>query len=75
MVTPGSLLYKTTPGHFTANYLDESGALSIEKVFLKFQHFMKERYGKKDLKFVEQNGTLLFLAFIRPILNGCNTTI
>ena len=56
--------------HFTANYLDESGHLDIQKVFQKFQSFMKEHYGKKGRDFVERNGTLLFLAFMRPILNG-----
>jgi len=54
----------------TGSYLDESGKLDIKKVFMKFQDFMKENYGEKDRDFVERNGRLLFLAFIRPILNG-----
>jgi hypothetical protein len=53
-----------------ARYLDETGGLDIEKVFLKFQDFMKENYSKKDRGFIERNGRLLFLAFIRPVLNG-----
>ena len=56
--------------HFVANYLDEAGGLDIKKVFLKFQAFMKEHYGEKDRDFVERNGRLLFLAFIRPVING-----
>ena len=56
--------------HFAANYLDPAGGLDIKKVFLKFQEFMKEHYGEKDRDFVERNGRLLFLAFIRPIING-----
>ncbi|MDQ1355511.1 MAG: hypothetical protein QG657_5821 [Acidobacteriota bacterium] len=56
--------------HFTARYLDETGGLDIKKVFLKFQDFMKEHYSQKDREFLERNGRLLFLAFIRPILNG-----
>ena len=56
--------------HFAAKYLDESGVLDIKKVFLKFRDFMKENYGEKDRDFVERNGRLLFLAFIRPIING-----
>ncbi len=55
---------------FTARYLDETGSLDIKKVFLKFQDFMKENYSPKDRDFLERNGRLLFLAFIRPILNG-----
>ena len=53
-----------------ARYLDETGDLDIKKVILKFQEFMKEHYSQKDRDFLERNGRLLFLAFIRPILNG-----
>ncbi len=56
--------------HFTARYLDETGGLDIKKVFLKFQDFMKENYSQKDRDFLERNARLLFLAFIRPIING-----
>jgi hypothetical protein len=31
---------------------------------------MKENYSQKDREFLERNGRLLFLAFIRPIING-----
>jgi hypothetical protein len=54
----------------STKYLDETGGLDIKKVFLKFQDFMKENYSQKDQGFLERNGRLLFLAFIRPILNG-----
>lgn len=54
----------------TANFLDERGGLDIKRIFLKFQDFMKENYSRKDEGFLERNGRLLFLAFIRPILNG-----
>ena len=54
----------------SAKYLDETGGLDIKKVFLKFQGFMKENYSQKDREFLERNGRLLFLAFIRPIING-----
>jgi hypothetical protein len=53
-----------------SNYIDENGALKIEKVIRKFQGFMKEQYSKKDMDFIERNGRLLFLAFIKPIING-----
>ena len=54
----------------SAKYLDDTGGLDIKKVFLKFQDFMKENYSQKDRDFLERNGRLLFLAFIRPVLNG-----
>ena len=31
---------------------------------------MKEQYSAKDIPFLERNGRLLFLAFIKPIING-----
>jgi hypothetical protein len=56
--------------HLAARFHDEAGGLNIKKVLLKFQEFMKELYSEKDRDFVERNGRLLFLAFIRPIING-----
>ena len=32
--------------------------------------FMKEQYSGKDEEFLETHGRLLFLAFIKPIING-----
>jgi hypothetical protein len=61
---------KAVLDHFTAKYLDETGGLDIKKIFLKFQDFMKENQSKKNRDFLERNGRLLFLAFIRPIING-----
>jgi len=54
----------------SAKYLDKTGGLDIKKIFLEFQGFMKENYSQKDRDFLERNGRLLFLAFIRPIING-----
>ena len=48
----------------------EGNGLNIEKIMLRFQQFMKEQYSPLDSKFVEREGRLLFLAFIRPIING-----
>lgn len=31
---------------------------------------MKEQYSSKDADFLEHHGRLLFLAFIKPIING-----
>lgn len=55
---------------FSTSYIDEDGGLNIEKVIRKFQAFMKEQYSTKDRDFIERNGKLLFLAFIKPIING-----
>lgn len=44
--------------------------LDVEKVLTRFQSFMKEEYSKQDRSFLERQGRLLFLAFLKPILNG-----
>lgn len=55
---------------FQGNYILDGNRLNMEKVLLKFQAFMKEQYRKEDRAFLEHNGRLIFLAFLKPILNG-----
>jgi hypothetical protein len=45
-------------------------SLNMAAILQKFQAFMREQYSKKDRKFLEHNGRLVFLAFMKPILNG-----
>jgi hypothetical protein len=56
--------------HVSTSYIKRDGALDLEKAIRKFQEFMKEQYSAKDTPFLERNGRLLFLAFIKPIING-----
>lgn len=42
----------------------------MEKVITNFQIFMRENHSDKDSKFLEREGRLIFLAFLKPILNG-----
>ena len=53
-----------------SNFIKEVGELDIEKILKRFQQFMKEQYSPKDEAFIEHHGRLLFLAFIKPIING-----
>jgi hypothetical protein len=53
-----------------SSFINENGQLNIEKVLKRFMQFMKEQYSSKDNQFLEQQGRLLFLAFIKPIING-----
>ncbi len=46
------------------------GRLNIPVILLRFQAFMKEHYSQRDEKFLEREGRLLFLAFLKPIING-----
>ena len=42
----------------------------MEQLLLGFQTFMKKKKKKKDRDFLEKNGRLVFLAFLKPIING-----
>jgi len=64
--TSGGIKYST----ISSSYIREDGTLDIEKIIRKFQEFMKEQYSTKDTPFLERNSRLLFLAFIKPIING-----
>ncbi len=54
-------------------YLANNG-LDVEKILLKFQEFMKMEYSEQDQDFLEREWRLIFLAFIRPIVNGSGYT-
>ncbi|MBZ9625825.1 MULTISPECIES: GxxExxY protein [unclassified Clostridium] len=56
--------------NFKSNFIKEDNTLDMEKVLLRFQQFMKENYSSKDIDFLERQGVLLFLSFIKPIING-----
>ncbi len=47
-----------------------NGTLNMERILLKFQDFMFEEYRKADEKFYESQARLIFLSYIKPILNG-----
>ncbi|MCC5943904.1 MAG: ATP-binding protein, partial [Bernardetiaceae bacterium] len=51
-------------------FTKDDGSLDLETVLRKFQAFMKEQYSKKDNKMLEREWRLIFLAFLKPILNG-----
>lgn len=56
--------------NFKNNFITDDNGLDMEKILLRFQQFMKENYSTKDKAFLEKHGVLLFLAFIKPIING-----
>jgi hypothetical protein len=55
--------------NFQDNFILD-GRLDMQQVLLKFQQFMKENHAERDKSFLEHQGRILFLAFIKPILNG-----
>jgi AAA-like domain len=44
--------------------------LDVARMLLSFQALMRAEYSKKDRDFLEKQGRLIFLAFLKPILNG-----
>ncbi|MDE7415219.1 MAG: AAA family ATPase [Lachnospiraceae bacterium] len=55
---------------FEKNQFIENGQLNMEQALQKFQEIMKAEYRKEDAAFLEQQGRLLFLCFMKPIING-----
>ncbi|MBU0764372.1 MAG: AAA family ATPase, partial [Bacteroidetes bacterium] len=62
-------VYNTSDYNFRDNFIINR-KLDFEKLLSKFQLFMKEQYSEKDEKFIERNGRLIFLAFLKPVING-----
>ena len=48
----------------------QNGELNMEMVIGRFKEIMSDRYRDRDQKFLEYHGRLLFLCFIKPIING-----
>jgi hypothetical protein len=55
---------------FGGDYRNDDRTLNMEAVLIGFQSFMKREYSKKDRTFLERNARLVFLAFLKPIING-----
>jgi hypothetical protein len=56
--------------HLSEQFTDESGLLDVPKVLRKFQNFMAEHYSNRQKEWLEHEWRLIFLAFLKPILNG-----
>ncbi|MEM8528024.1 MAG: AAA family ATPase [Bacteroidota bacterium] len=55
---------------FVEQYQMKDGGLDLVRVLKKFQQFIKEQKSQKDASFLEREWRLLFLAFLKPIING-----
>ena len=53
----------------SADFFSDDG-LNVWLILQKFQTFMQEHYSHRNEKFLEREGRLLFLAFLKPIING-----
>jgi hypothetical protein len=55
---------------YHAAYQLPGGRLDVKTALLKFQELMRAEHNKKDRDFLERQGRIVFLAFLKPILNG-----
>ena len=54
---------------FTSNYII-NGKLIMEHVVTRFRDLLHEEYRDSTVPFLEREGRLLFLTFLKPIING-----
>ena len=53
-----------------SQFIKKDGHLDMIRVLDRFQALMKSEYRREDEKFIESQGRLLFLCFLKPIING-----
>lgn len=53
-----------------SQFIKDDGHLNMIRILDRFQAFMKSEYRQEDEKFIESQGRLLFLCFLKPIING-----
>jgi hypothetical protein len=51
-------------------YFSADGRLQLKAVLQRFQAFMREHYSAQDAAFLEREGRLIFMSFLKPIING-----
>jgi len=56
--------------NYADHFLLNNNQLDMKAVLLKFQQLMKEQYSLHANSFLEEQGRLIFLSFLTPILNG-----
>ena len=61
--------YRRLNGFGGPEFYTEEG-LAVAAILQRFQAFMREHYSNKDRNFLEREGRLLFLSYLRPIING-----
>ena len=54
----------------TSQFITKDGDIDMIKILDRFQELMKEEYREETEKFKEKEGRMIFLAFIKPIING-----
>lgn len=55
---------------FPTSFTTKNNELDLEAVLRKFQQYMKEQYSGQYQPFLEREWRLIFLAFLKPIINA-----
>lgn len=63
------MVRQTRISPFVLNYV-KNGRLNMEHVIARFRDLMHEEYRENTVPFLEKEGRLLFLTFLKPIING-----
>lgn len=71
-IIAGKILEKYSFGIERSRFVEKDG-LDMECILQKFQEIMKAEYRKEDEKFLERQGRLIFLCYMKPIINGKGT--
>jgi hypothetical protein len=50
--------------------LTSGGRLNMTEALQRFARHFKETFTEKDIPFLEHNGKLVFLTYIKPVING-----
>ena len=58
---------EVSPGLYTT---PDGQGLDLERALLRFQQYLREQHSKRDEHFLERHWRLVFLAFLKPIING-----
>lgn len=69
-IIAGKLMEKTILSVPRSRFITEDHVLDMNGILEKFQEFMRAEYRKRNDTFLEKQGRLLFLAFLKPIING-----
>ena len=56
--------------NFRGQFVRDDNSLDMAQVLIKFQSFIREHNSAKNRDFLEKDGRLLFMAFMKPIING-----
>jgi hypothetical protein len=62
--------YNLSAYNFRGQFVRADNSLDMAQVLVKFQSFMREHNSVKNREFLEKDGRMLFMAFMKPIING-----